>query len=82
MTTQNKKDIVCQARRAPLVNVPYDERYPLIFERIRDEMAEITDLFEVEHIGSTAIPGAAGKGIIDIVVLYPEGAIDKTKQIL
>jgi GrpB-like predicted nucleotidyltransferase (UPF0157 family) len=30
----------------------------------------------VEHIGSTAVPGCAGKGIIDLMLLYPEGELE------
>jgi len=26
---------------------------------------------EVEHVGSTAVPGCAGKGIVDLMILYP-----------
>jgi GrpB-like predicted nucleotidyltransferase (UPF0157 family) len=29
----------------------------------------------VEHIGSTSVPGCAGKGTIDVVVLYPDGRL-------
>ncbi|MSP40544.1 MAG: hypothetical protein EXR70_18815 [Deltaproteobacteria bacterium] len=29
---------------------------------------------EVEHIGSTAVTGCAGKGIVDLLVLYPSGS--------
>jgi GrpB-like predicted nucleotidyltransferase (UPF0157 family) len=33
----------------------------------------------VEHIGSTAIPGCAGKGIVDLMVLYPTGQLEDTR---
>lgn len=29
----------------------------------------------VEHIGSTAVPGCAGKGIVDLMLLYPAGGL-------
>ncbi len=32
-----------------------------------------------EHIGSTAVPGCAGKGLIDLLVTYPAGALESTK---
>ena len=35
---------------------------------------------EVEHIGSTAIPGCAGKGIIDLMVMYPPGKLEATRE--
>ena len=36
----------------------------------------------VEHVGSTAVPGCGGKGIVDVMVLYPDGALDQVKQVL
>ena len=33
----------------------------------------------VEHIGSTAIPGCAGKGIVDIMVMYPANRLEATR---
>ena len=34
---------------------------------------------EVEHIGSTAVPGCAGKGIVDLMALYPGGKLEATR---
>ena len=34
----------------------------------------------VDHIGSTAVPGCAGKGIIDLMVLYPAGLLEVAKE--
>ncbi len=52
---------------------PYDPRYPVVAERvaglIRERMAEVV----VEHVDSTAVPGCAGKGVVDLMVLYPPG---------
>lgn len=30
----------------------------------------------VEHIGSTAVPECSGKGVLDLLITYPEGALD------
>jgi GrpB-like predicted nucleotidyltransferase (UPF0157 family) len=35
---------------------------------------------EVEHIGSTAIPGCAGKGIVDVMAMYPAGKLEATRD--
>jgi len=35
---------------------------------------------EVEHIGSTAIPGCAGKGIVDVMAMYPPGRLEATRE--
>jgi GrpB-like predicted nucleotidyltransferase (UPF0157 family) len=34
---------------------------------------------KVEHIGSTAIPGCAGKGIVDVMVMYPPNRLEATR---
>lgn len=36
----------------------------------------------VEHIGSTAVPGCAGKGIVDLMALYPAGKLEATRAVL
>ncbi len=34
---------------------------------------------EVDHVGSTAIPGCAGKGIIDLMAVYPDGMLAEAR---
>jgi len=34
---------------------------------------------QVEHIGSTAVPGCAGKGIVDLMALYPPDKLEATR---
>jgi GrpB-like predicted nucleotidyltransferase (UPF0157 family) len=29
----------------------------------------------VEHVGRTSVPGCAGKGVVDLMVLYPSGRL-------
>lgn len=36
----------------------------------------------VEHIGSTAVPGCPGKGVIDLLVTYAPGALETAKRTL
>src|SRR5262249_19917402 len=35
-----------------------------------------------EHIGSTAVPGCAGKGIVDLMALYPARRLAATRDAL
>jgi GrpB-like predicted nucleotidyltransferase (UPF0157 family) len=37
---------------------------------------------QVEHIGSTAIPGCAGKGIIDLMAMYAPDELEATRAAL
>src|SRR6266542_1837590 len=50
--------------------VPYDPRWPAIFERERATIAAALGerAVAIEHFGSTAVPGLAAKPIIDILV--------------
>ncbi len=34
----------------------------------------------VEHVGSTSVPGCAGKGIVDLMVLYPTGTLPAVRD--
>lgn len=56
---------------SPFVVVDYDETWPVLFEEFAGPVREaLADLgAEVEHIGSTAVPGLAAKPIVDIDVV-------------
>ena len=34
----------------------------------------------VEHVGSTSVPGCAGKGVVDLMVLYPSGGLPAVRD--
>ena len=51
--------------------VPYDERWPALYEDERMRLLPVLDrygLIEIAHIGSTAVPGLAAKPVIDIAI--------------
>jgi GrpB-like predicted nucleotidyltransferase (UPF0157 family) len=55
---------------------------PGVIPAARDAIATIQHAapwVHAEHIGSTAVPGCAGKGIIDLMVLYLPGKLDATR---
>lgn len=71
---------------SPVVIVDYDESWPALFEElVRPVRAAVSGLAsEVEHVGSTAVPGLAAKPVIDIdvVVRSPDdvsGAIERLR---
>jgi GrpB-like predicted nucleotidyltransferase (UPF0157 family) len=70
---------ILQYDSPPVACNPYDSQAAevarILIELIRGEVQDV----EVEHIGSTSVPGCAGKGHIDLMVLYSEGAIEATK---
>jgi GrpB-like predicted nucleotidyltransferase (UPF0157 family) len=49
-----------------------------VADLIKTQLPHVT----VEHIGSTAIAGCDGKGIIDLMVLYPKDNLEVTKEVL
>lgn len=55
----------------------YSPKFPLIFKKEKFRLTRILgNACLVEHFGSTAIPGTAGKGIVDIMVGF-----DSNKQL-
>ncbi len=54
----------------PVYIASYDPRWPVLFEeeRRRIEKVVVPWVIEVEHVGSTAVPGLDAKPVIDIMV--------------
>jgi len=50
----------------------------LVADTIRERLPEA----RVEHVGSTAVPGCAGKGIVDLVMLYANGDLARARETL
>lgn len=53
---------------------PYDPEWPRKFEIFAEQIRAIfaADVLEIEHIGSTSVPGMQGKPIIDILVVVAD----------
>ena len=54
----------------PISVVDYDERWALRFHRTAERVRQALggNAVDVEHIGSTSVPGLAAKPIVDILV--------------
>ena len=54
----------------PVEIVPYDPRWPSLFERERQVIESAINPYvrEIQHVGSTAVPGLAAKPVLDIMV--------------
>lgn len=52
----------------PIVIADYDSQWPVLYEQERRQLVSVLApiLVQIEHIGSTAVPGLAAKPIIDI----------------
>jgi GrpB-like predicted nucleotidyltransferase (UPF0157 family) len=60
----------------------YDPRAPAVARRIAQWITAHLPAVTVEHIGSTAVPGCAGKGVVDMMVIYPDGQLETVKEML
>jgi len=58
-----------QAIHEEVALVPYDPRWPSLFEAERARLVRLlpTQFLDVQHFGSTAIPGMPAKPIIDLL---------------
>ncbi len=56
----------------PMLIQPYNPKWTIDFLNIKEIIDENIDYvnIEIEHIGSTSIPGLAAKNIIDIDIIY------------
>ena len=61
---------------------PYDDRVVGAAAGLRARIESSLPGVVVEHIGSTAVPGCAGKGVIDLQVLYPPGQLAAAREAL
>jgi GrpB-like predicted nucleotidyltransferase (UPF0157 family) len=57
----------------------YDPRAAQVAARLAQIINKQLPDVLVDHIGSTAVPGCAGKGVIDLMVLYPTGRLEAAK---
>jgi GrpB-like predicted nucleotidyltransferase (UPF0157 family) len=67
---------------APATCDEYDVDAPAVAQLVARAITAVEAGLVVEHIGSTAVPGCAGKGIIDLMVLYPPGQLPQAKRAL
>ncbi len=49
--------------------LPYDPGFPRVFGLLVSLIRDEDERLVVEHVGSTAVPGCAGKGVIDVLIL-------------
>ena len=62
-----------RAIREEVALVPYDEQWPALFATEQERLLRLfpRQLLQVEHFGSTAVPGIPAKPIIDILAGVP-----------
>lgn len=60
----------------------YDPRCPAVAARVAALILAQLPGVAVEHVGSTAIPGCDGKGVVDLMLLYGPGGLDAARRTL
>jgi GrpB-like predicted nucleotidyltransferase (UPF0157 family) len=63
----------------PVVCRDYDPRAAAVARAVADLVASRLPRLRVEHVGSTAVPGCAGKGVVDLMIAVPDGEMDVVK---
>lgn len=66
---------------APAAYQEYDPFAPELAKKVAEALTAAEPAFTVEHIGSTAA-GCGGKGIIDLMLLYPADFLEAAKRVL
>jgi GrpB-like predicted nucleotidyltransferase (UPF0157 family) len=77
--SQNLEQRVVRAVQEDVKVVPYDPRWPAMFEEEKERLRAWLSselIGRIEHFGSTAVPGMAAKPIVDMLVEVMEGCHD------
>ncbi|MFP2924130.1 GrpB family protein [Pyxidicoccus sp. 3LG] len=61
---------------------PYDARVVEVARRVAEAVREHLPEVAVEHVGSTAVPGCAGKGVVDLMIPVAPGQLEPVKALL
>ncbi len=62
---------------------PYSPLFPILFQKEKERLIpHLINALAIEHVGSTAIPGLGGKGIIDIAVAVKQTDMEATIPLL
>jgi GrpB-like predicted nucleotidyltransferase (UPF0157 family) len=79
MTDQEIREVVVGELRphdAPIVLVEYDPEWPVLFAREARRIREVLGerVLQLEHVGSTSVPGLIAKNILDILLAVAESS--------
>lgn len=62
--------------------LPYDHESCRVAASTAQMILAADGKLRVEHVGSTAVPGCWGKGIVDLILMYPAGRLAEAREIL
>ncbi len=67
---------------SPAICKDYDPRSFEVAKRVGHLIESSVPGIVVEHVGSTAVPGCEGKGVVDLMILYPLGQLPEVRDAL
>src|SRR5215207_2109508 len=79
---QHSDAVIGAYQPVPVACHPWDPRAPEVARRVAGLIRRRLPEAMVEHVGSTAVPGCAGKGVIDLLLLYPPGRLAAARDAL
>ncbi len=68
--------------RQPADCRPYDPRVADVARRVAEAVREHLPEVTVEHVGSTSVPGCAGKGVVDLMIPVTPAQLEPVKALL
>jgi GrpB-like predicted nucleotidyltransferase (UPF0157 family) len=60
----------------------FDPRSAEIARHVAGLISRYVPSVRAEHVGSTAVPGCGGRGIVDLLIAYPKGDAEKVNLLL
>jgi GrpB-like predicted nucleotidyltransferase (UPF0157 family) len=74
--------IIGPYQRRPAACLEHDPRAAEVARRVAELVEPLLPGALVEHVGSTSVPGCAGKGVVDLMLAYPDGALAAARDVL
>jgi GrpB-like predicted nucleotidyltransferase (UPF0157 family) len=71
-----------EQEQAPAACLAYNPRAQEVARKVAGMINDHLPAITVEHVGSTAVPGCAGKGVIDLLIPYRKGGLEPVKETL
>lgn len=60
---------------------PYSKIFPELFQKEKKRISpNLKEFLAIEHVGSTAVPGLGGKGIVDIAIAVNKANMESTSK--
>jgi GrpB-like predicted nucleotidyltransferase (UPF0157 family) len=80
--TDPVRPIIGPYESRPAVCRDYDPRAAVVAGKIAVLVSSQLPQIRVEHVGSTSVPGCAGKSIVDLMIAVQDGEMDNVKELL